>query len=185
MRNKAKVLQEFALEPSSAPFHWEMGWESGSFCVSPGVCAVNALAKLLALRSEEKIERGPLYMPAEIAQHPNANPCLPGTLFNTCAFANNTIGETFGNAGRNIIEGPGDQTRDTSLVKQFSISEQKHFEFRAEFFNLLNQVNYLFSQFGSISAEPTPWSLIQRSLPAKAAPASPWRRARRDRFNSL
>jgi hypothetical protein len=94
-----------------------------------------------------------------VVGNPNAKPCLPGTLFNTCAFANNTIGGTFGNAGRNIIKGPGYKTWDTSLVKQFPISEQKHFEFRAEFFNVLNHVNYLFSQFGSISAEPTPLEL--------------------------
>jgi hypothetical protein len=48
--------------------------------------------------------------------------------------------------------------RSTTL-KQFPTSEQKHFEFRAEFFHLLNHVNYLFSQFGSISAEPTPLEL--------------------------
>jgi hypothetical protein len=48
--------------------------------------------------------------------------------------------------------------RSTTL-KHFPISEQKHFGFRAEFFNLLNHVNYLFSQFGSISAEPTPLEL--------------------------
>ena len=35
-----------------------------------GVRAVNALAKLLELTSEEKIERGLLYTPAEIAQQP-------------------------------------------------------------------------------------------------------------------
>jgi hypothetical protein len=87
--------------------------------------------------------------------NPNAHPCVPGTLFNTCAFAPNTVQGTFGNAGRNIIQGPGYKTWDTSLVKQFPIREQMHLEFRAEFFNLLNHVNYLFSQFGAISAEPT------------------------------
>jgi hypothetical protein len=91
--------------------------------------------------------------------NPNAKPCIPGTLFNTCAFADNTILGTFGNAGRNIIEGPGYKTWDTSLVKQFRIGEQKHLEFRAEFFNILNHVNYLFGQFGAISAEPTPLEL--------------------------
>ena len=39
--------------------------------------------------------------------------------------------------------GPGYKTWDTSLVKQFPVSEQKHLEFRAEFFNVLNHVNYL------------------------------------------
>ncbi len=99
--------------------------------------------------------------PARIG-NPNATPCVPGTLFNTCAFADDVTmpgiipAGTFGNAGRNIIEGPGYTTWDTSFVKQFPINEQKRLEFRAEFFNVLNHVNYLFGQFGAISAEPTP-----------------------------
>jgi Carboxypeptidase regulatory-like domain/TonB dependent receptor-like, beta-barrel len=93
--------------------------------------------------------------------NPNAKPCIPGTLFNTCAFEHNTTQGTFGNAGRNIIEGPGYTTWDTSLVKQFPLNEQMHLEFRAEFFNVLNHVNFLFEQFGSISAEPTPLELGQ------------------------
>ncbi len=91
--------------------------------------------------------------------NPNSKPCIPGTLFNTCAFVDNTILGTFGNAGRNIIEGPGYTEWDTSFVKQFPIGEQKRLEFRAEFFNILNHVNYLFGQFGAISAEPTPLEL--------------------------
>jgi len=91
--------------------------------------------------------------------NPNAKPCIPGTLFNTCAFADNTVLGTFGNAGRNIIKGPGYTEWDTSLVKQFPITENKRLEFRAEFFNILNHVNYLFGQFGAISAEPTPLEL--------------------------
>ena len=109
--------------------------------------------------------------PARIG-NPNAKPCVPGTLFNTCAFSDNSITPgiiplgTFGNSGRNIIEGPGYKTWDTSLVKQFPINEQKHLEFRAEFFNILNHVNYLFGQFGAISAEPTPLELNTASTPS-------------------
>jgi hypothetical protein len=94
----------------------------------------------------------------------NATPCVPGTLFNTCAFAHNDVQGTFGNAGRNIIRGPGYKTWDTSLVKQFPIREQMHLEFRAEFFNILNRVNYLFGQFGAISAEPTPVELDPNNI---------------------
>jgi hypothetical protein len=94
-----------------------------------------------------------------VVGNPNTTPCVPGTLFNTCAFVNNTILGTFGDAPRNDIEGPGYITWDTSLVKQFPINEQKRLEFRAEFFNVLNKVNYLFGQFGAISAEPTPLEL--------------------------
>jgi len=102
--------------------------------------------------------------------NPNTRPCVPGTLFNTCAFADNNVQGTFGNAGRNIIEGPGYKTWDTSLVKQFPIREQMHLEFRAEFFNILNHTNFLFGQFGAISAEPTPLELDPNNINTVATP---------------
>ena len=105
--------------------------------------------------------------------NPNATPCIPGTLFNTCAFADNTILGTFGNAPRNNIKGPGYTEWDTSLVKQFPLKEQMHFEFRAEFFNILNHVNYLFGQFGAISAEPTPLELGQSGFGFPLAARAP------------
>jgi hypothetical protein len=103
---------------------------------------------------------------------PNATPCVPGTLFNTCAFAHNSVLGTFGNAGRNNILGPGYKTWDTSLVKQFPISEKMHLEFRAEFFNILNHVNYLFGQFGAISAEPTPLELDPNNVNTPTNPTA-------------
>ena len=74
---------------------------------------------------------------------PNAKPCIPGTLFNTCAFATNTVLGTFGNAGRNIVRGPGFQNWDLSLFKTFPLNERERFEFRAEFFNVWNHMNPL------------------------------------------
>jgi len=102
--------------------------------------------------------------------NPNTRPCVPGTLFNTCAFADNNVQGTFGNAGRNIIQGPGYKTWDTSLVKQFPIREHMHLEFRAEFFNILNHTNFLFGQFGAISAEPTPLELDPNNINTVATP---------------
>ncbi len=104
---------------------------------------------------------------------PNGKPCIPGTLFNTCAFVDNTVLGTFGNARRNTIEGPGYKTWDTSLAKRFPITEHKSFEFRAEFFNVLNHVNYLFGQFGAISAEPTPLELGQTGFGFPLASRAP------------
>jgi Carboxypeptidase regulatory-like domain/TonB dependent receptor len=49
---------------------------------------------------------------------------------------------TFGNAGRNILEGPGSIFSDVSLRKQFAVTERQRIEFRAEFFNLLNHPNF-------------------------------------------
>jgi outer membrane receptor protein involved in Fe transport len=49
---------------------------------------------------------------------------------------------TFGNAGRNIIPGPGNVLFDFALHRRFPISEGKVIEFRAESFNLFNHPNY-------------------------------------------
>lgn len=49
---------------------------------------------------------------------------------------------TFGNAGRNILIGPGVNNLDGSLRKVFPIREAQSLEFRFEFFNLMNHPNF-------------------------------------------
>ncbi|MEP6637138.1 MAG: TonB-dependent receptor, partial [Acidobacteriota bacterium] len=61
--------------------------------------------------------------------------------FNTAAFAFSPRG-TFGNAGRNILEGPGYQNVNVSLVKNTALSERFNLQFRAEAFNLFNHPNF-------------------------------------------
>jgi len=80
-----------------------------------------------------------------VIANPNGKPCLPGTIFNTCAFVSNTEEGTFGDAGRNIIRGPGLHNWDLSFIKQFPVHEQMHFEFRAELFNIWNHPNKTFT----------------------------------------
>src|SRR2546429_59674 len=46
---------------------------------------------------------------------------------------------TFGDVGRNTVIGPGLQTIDLALAREFSLVERMKFQFRAEFFNALNQ----------------------------------------------
>ena len=48
---------------------------------------------------------------------------------------------TFGNAGRNILIGPGPFNIDFSAIKNFRFSEKKRLQYRAEFFNVLNRTN--------------------------------------------
>jgi hypothetical protein len=45
---------------------------------------------------------------------------------------------TYGNAGRNILFGPGLRNLDFSLAKSFRLSEKKRLQFRAESFNFSN-----------------------------------------------
>ena len=64
----------------------------------------------------------------------------PDLWFNKAAFVRHPRG--FGNAGRNIIRGPGLQNFDLSLVKSTRIKENVNVQFRAEAFNVLNHPNF-------------------------------------------
>jgi len=61
--------------------------------------------------------------------------------FNPLVFAPNAVG-TFGNSGRNTLRGPGFFETDFGLVKNTKITERTSLQFRAEFFNLFNNVNF-------------------------------------------
>lgn len=51
-------------------------------------------------------------------------------------------GTDLGNVGRNPLRGPRQTNLDFSAIKRFAWGEARSVEFRAEFFNLLNQVNF-------------------------------------------
>ena len=57
------------------------------------------------------------------------------------SLAQNPIG-TFGNLGRNAIDGPGTLQFDASLSRIFSFTERFHLEARAEGFNVINHTNF-------------------------------------------
>ncbi len=82
--------------------------------------------------------------------------------FDTAAFAPAPFG-SFGNAGRNILTGPGYQNINVSLLKNTAISESANLQFRAEAFNLLNHTNLNLPDifvgsptFGSIQSAGSP-----------------------------
>jgi hypothetical protein len=72
---------------------------------------------------------------------PNAGNGTPERWFNTDAFVFPAPG-TFGNAGRNAVNGPGFQTVNASLIKNTSLSERINLQLRAEAFNLFNHPNF-------------------------------------------
>lgn len=49
---------------------------------------------------------------------------------------------TYGNAGRNILQGPNLVETDFSVSRKFSFSERFALQFRSEFFNLFNHTNF-------------------------------------------
>jgi hypothetical protein len=76
-----------------------------------------------------------------VVGNPELSNPTPDRWFNTAAFAFPAPG-TFGNAGRNILDGPGYQNVNASLVKNTHLTEQVNLQFRAEFFNLFNHPNF-------------------------------------------
>jgi hypothetical protein len=68
-------------------------------------------------------------------------PKTVGQWFNTAAFTAPAYG-FFGNVGRNIIRGPGINSFDLSLFKNFRFKERWNFLLRGEAFNAFNHANF-------------------------------------------
>ena len=95
------------------------------------------------------------FLPGPVANHPDPgcrstiseggrasdNVRTPESWFNACAFA--PAPGRFGNAGRNILIGPGLFNIDLSVLRDFPVFAEGHrLQLRIEFFNLLNHPNF-------------------------------------------
>ena len=72
-----------------------------------------------------------------------ATPSVPGTLFNTAAFARSPVG-TLGNAGNGELVGPGISNLDLTMGKAIPIGlgEMRVFRLRLEAYNVFNHTQY-------------------------------------------
>jgi hypothetical protein len=84
----------------------------------------------------------------------------PGYFFNPLAFVRSVVqpgqlipssngtaradalGTDIGNVGRNVLRGPRQTNVDFSIIRRFPLGEANSVEFRAEFFNLFNHLNF-------------------------------------------
>jgi hypothetical protein len=64
--------------------------------------------------------------------------------FNTAAFVplNSIPRGTYGNATRGLIYGPGDSATDLAILRYVSLSRDLRLQFRGEFFNAFDEVNF-------------------------------------------
>ena len=97
------------------------------------------------------------------------NPYNP--YFDTSAFVSPSAFGDFGQLGRNIIVGPKQINTDLSIMKNIPVTESQRVEFRAEFFNLFNNVNFAnpvniqsSANFGQIASTTTGPRVIQFAL---------------------
>jgi hypothetical protein len=63
--------------------------------------------------------------------------------------------DTVGNAGANIIEGPGIQSLDLGIHKEFAFTETANLQLRFEAFNVLNHPNFIGPAGNTFTATPT------------------------------
>ena len=97
-----------------------------------------------------------------LVANPNGGPRTPSEWFNTAAFilpAQNT----FGNAGRNVILGPGLVNMDISFQKEASVHEKLKAQLRCDIYNIFDHTNfdlpgriYGASNFGVIASAEDP-----------------------------
>jgi hypothetical protein len=82
----------------------------------------------------------------------------PNQYFNAHAFSQPLPG-TYGNVGRNVLQGPSLVETDLSLTKTFPFSERLNLQFRSEFFNIFNHTNFNVPNpvvFASATGGPSP-----------------------------
>ena len=79
--------------------------------------------------------------PNVVAGQSANGPTTQSEWFNTVAFAFPAAG-FFGNAGQNIVRGPGVEQFDASLFKRFRIGEKFRIQLRGEAFNILNHTSW-------------------------------------------
>lgn len=75
-------------------------------------------------------------------QSVNSGPDNPSQWFNVNAFTADVPAGRHGNAGRNIILGPGLINLDLGIHKEFPINERSRLQFRGEFFDVTNHPNF-------------------------------------------
>lgn len=100
-----------------------------------------------------------------VVSDPNNGPKTPQHWFNTAAFATPAPG-AFGNAGRNIINGPGLVNLDVAAVRMFRLRERFQLQLRAQAYNTVNHPNFNYpnatadsASFGSITSALDPREL--------------------------
>ncbi len=78
---------------------------------------------------------------ASLSQH-RSHSQVANKFFDVSLFAPNAVG-TFGDTGKNILRGPRYFDTDMAIVKDIPITERFKMNFRAESFNLFNNVNFM------------------------------------------
>lgn len=128
------------------------GWQVG------GILSLQTGQPFSVLTGQDNSSTGLGNDRPDLIGDPNTGPHTVNRWFNTAAFTPNAS-LTFGNAGRNIVVGPGFHNFDFSLMKNIRVGDRVNAQFRAEFFNVTNHPNFALP--ANILAAPNFGTLFQ------------------------
>jgi len=128
------------------------GWQLG------GILTLQTGQPFTVLTGQDNSSTGLGNDRPDLVGDPNAGPRTVQKWFNTAAFVPNAP-LTFGNAGRNIVAGPGYRDFDFSVMKNNKIGERANLQLRTEFFNIFNHPSFALPS--NILAAPNFGSLFQ------------------------
>jgi hypothetical protein len=144
---KHNFVTNFSYEPTfgqnltGAARHIAGGWQfNGILTLTSG----NPLSVLDEINEDQIARFSEIEgMRANLIPGGDNNPVLggPDRYYDVGQFTPSTTGY-FGNVGPGTLRSPGLATFDLSLFKNFNITENNSFQFRAEFFNLFNRANF-------------------------------------------
>jgi hypothetical protein len=128
------------------------GWQLG------GILSLQTGQPFSVLTGQDNSSTGLGNDRPNVVGDPNAGSHTVNRWFNTSAFSPN-LPLTFGNAGRNIVVGPGFHNLDFSVLKNTQLRENVNLQFRAEFFNIFNHPSFALP--ANILAAPNFGTLFQ------------------------
>lgn len=117
------------------------GWQVGGiYTLESGSPFTVNLTSDVANNGEPTATQSNISERPNLVCNPNSGPKTPAQWFNTSCFA--APGAfSYGNAGRDIVTGPGINNFDVTFQKNFAIRESIQLQFRADMFDFFNHPN--------------------------------------------
>ncbi len=130
---------------SGPALHFLGGWSVGGIVTASSGSARNITASGSLDQAQIGVSRGTEQAP-DLIPGKDHNPVLDGWeqsrfYWSSDSFERQQAG-TLGNLGRNVGVGPGYFNVDFSLKRDFALAEETRIQFRGEFFNMMNRVNF-------------------------------------------
>jgi hypothetical protein len=116
--------------------NWQLGGVMQAQTGTPLTMLAGRDQSQTGIARDRAVQLGAPYGPGACG---NAAPCV--NYINPASFGLPALGE-FGNAGKGSVRFPGQVSWDVALSKSIPIRERLRLQFRAEFFNMLNRVNF-------------------------------------------